>query len=183
MLARQAIAKSAQTLRPIATCSFRPLVLARSFQTTPFFRNEAPSTSAASSSSSTTAAPLAEKPAAPLDAEYESLLRGQAALGEEGELEEFVGGREKWYHVARSEGGELPVYSKFRNGGQVTTLIRKIEGSGATLRDQLNEFFLANHLDPFTAPPRATLRPTTGHIQIKGHHVEDVKDWLAERGF
>ncbi|TYJ55917.1 hypothetical protein B9479_003440 [Cryptococcus floricola] len=181
MLARQAIIRSAQTLRPIATCSFRPLVLARSFQTTPFFRNEAPSTSASSSSS--TSAPLAEEPAAPLDAEYEALLRGQAALAEEGELEEIVGGREKWYHVMRSEGGELPVYSKFRNGGQVTTIIRKIEGSGATLRDQLNESFLANHLDPFTAPPRATLRPTNGHIQIKGHHVEDVKDWLSERGF
>ncbi|ODO07487.1 hypothetical protein L198_01066 [Cryptococcus wingfieldii CBS 7118] len=177
MLARQAIIRSSQTLRPIATSSFRPLVLARSFQTTPFFRNEAPSTNASSSSS--TSAALAEEPAAPLDAEYEALLRGQAVLGEEGELEEFVGGRERWYHVARSEGGELPVYSKFRNGGQVTTLIRKIE----TLRDQLNEFFLANHLDPFTSPPRATLRPTNGHIQIKGHYVEDVKDWLSERGF
>ncbi|WVQ71194.1 hypothetical protein IAR50_000719 [Cryptococcus sp. DSM 104548] len=181
MFARQAVLRSTQTLRPISASPLRSIALARSFQTTPFFRNEAPSTNASSSSS--TSAPLAEEPVAPLDAEYEALLRGESALAEEGEMEEGVSGRKKWYHVARSEGGELPVYSKYRNGTQVTTLIRKVEGDGATLRDQLNEYFLANHLDPFTAPPRATLRPTNGHIQIKGHHVDDVKDWLSERGF
>ncbi|KAK8865701.1 hypothetical protein IAR55_000846 [Kwoniella newhampshirensis] len=83
------------------------------------------------------------------------------------------------YHVGRSSGGELPVYSKFRNGGGVTTIVRKVE----TLQSQLNAYFAQSHIDPFSHPPSVTIRPTNGHLQVKGHWVEEVKGWLEGKGF
>ncbi|WRT65856.1 uncharacterized protein IL334_002807 [Kwoniella shivajii] len=87
--------------------------------------------------------------------------------------------REGWYHVNRSEGGKLPVYSKIRNGGSITTLIRKVD----TLQSQLTTYLSDLHIDPFTHPPKVTVRPTNNHLQIKGHWVDEVKGWLEGRGF
>ncbi|KIR43326.1 hypothetical protein I307_03593 [Cryptococcus deuterogattii 99/473] len=92
---------------------------------------------------------------------------------------ELASRREKWYHIMRTRQGELPVYAKYRNDGGCKTIVRKIE----TLKDQLNEWFEQSHLDPFTRPPQATVRPTNGEVQVKGHWVEEIKDFLSERGF
>ncbi|WWD05560.1 hypothetical protein V865_003640 [Kwoniella europaea PYCC6329] len=86
---------------------------------------------------------------------------------------------EGWYHVNRSEGGKLPVYSKIRNGGAVTTIIRKVD----TLQNQLTSYLADLHIDPFTTSPKVTVRPTNNHLQIKGHWVDQVKGYLEGRGF
>ncbi|WWC60468.1 uncharacterized protein I303_103041 [Kwoniella dejecticola CBS 10117] len=86
---------------------------------------------------------------------------------------------EGWYHVNRSEGGELPVYSKIRNGGAVTTIIRKVD----TLQNQLTTYLSDMHIDPFTHSPKVTVRPANNHLQIKGHWVQEIKGWLEGRGF
>ncbi|OWZ70769.1 hypothetical protein AYX14_03825 [Cryptococcus neoformans] len=96
---------------------------------------------------------------------------------------DLAGRREKWYHIIRTRQGELPVYAKYRNDGGCKTIVRKIEGDSHTLKDQLNEWFEQSHLDPFTRPPQATVRPTNGEVQIKGHWVEEIKEFLSERGF
>ncbi|KAL0252820.1 hypothetical protein I308_102212 [Cryptococcus tetragattii IND107] len=96
---------------------------------------------------------------------------------------ELASRREKWYHVMRTRQGELPVYAKYRNDGGCKTIVRKIEGDSHTLKDQLNEWFEQSHLDPFTRPPQVTVRPTNGEVQVKGHWVEEIKDFLSERGF
>nr|XP_019011913.1 uncharacterized protein I206_02750 [Kwoniella pini CBS 10737]OCF50694.1 hypothetical protein I206_02750 [Kwoniella pini CBS 10737] len=90
---------------------------------------------------------------------------------------------EGWYHVNRSEGGELPVYSKIRNGGGITTIIRKVDGDVRTLQNQLTTYLSDLHIDPFTHSPKVTVRPTNNHLQIKGHWVQEVKGWLEGRGF
>ncbi|AAW42404.1 hypothetical protein CNBC1930 [Cryptococcus deneoformans B-3501A] len=96
---------------------------------------------------------------------------------------DLAGRREKWYHIMRTRQGELPVYAKYRNDGGCKTIVRKIEGDSHTLKDQLNEWFEQSHLDPFTRPPQATVKPTNGEVQIKGHWVEEIKDFLSDRGF
>ncbi|OCF32887.1 hypothetical protein I316_05524 [Kwoniella heveanensis BCC8398] len=83
------------------------------------------------------------------------------------------------YFVNRSEGGKLPVYSKIRNGGSITTIVRKVD----ILQKDLNTYLAKLHIDPFTSPPKVTVRPTNQHLQIKGHWVEEVKGWLEGRGF
>nr|XP_031858721.1 uncharacterized protein CI109_005815 [Kwoniella shandongensis]KAA5525793.1 hypothetical protein CI109_005815 [Kwoniella shandongensis] len=88
-----------------------------------------------------------------------------------------------WYNVGRSSGGELPVYSKIRNGGGITTVVRKVEGDLTTIQKQLNAYFAQSHIDPFSHPPSVTIRPTNGHLQVKGHWVEEVKGWLEGKGF
>ncbi|WVO13387.1 hypothetical protein L204_101002 [Cryptococcus depauperatus] len=90
--------------------------------------------------------------------------------------------RESWYYIARSSSGELPVYSKYRHGSQVTTIIRKVEGDANVLKHQLDQFFKQSHIDPFSSIPKITVRPTNKHIQIKGHWVEEVKEFLEEEG-
>ncbi|OCF56582.1 hypothetical protein L486_05433 [Kwoniella mangroviensis CBS 10435] len=90
---------------------------------------------------------------------------------------------EGWYHVNRSEGGKLPVYSKIRNGGAVTTIIRKVDGDVRTLQNQLTSYLADLHIDPFTTSPKVTVRPTNNHLQIKGHWVDQVKGYLEGRGF
>ncbi|WVF70703.1 hypothetical protein IAT40_005496 [Kwoniella sp. CBS 6097] len=92
------------------------------------------------------------------------------------ETETELSGR---YFVNRSEGGKLPVYSKIRNGGSITTIVRKVD----TLQKDLNTYLAKLHIDPFTSPPKVTVRPTNQHLQIKGHWVEEVKGWLEGRGF
>ncbi|WVW80315.1 hypothetical protein I302_102294 [Kwoniella bestiolae CBS 10118] len=91
--------------------------------------------------------------------------------------------QEGWYHVNRSDGGKLPVYSKIRNGGAVTTIIRKVDGDVRTLQTQLTSYLSDLHIDPFTHSPKVTVRPTNNHLQIKGHWVDEVKGWLEGRGF
>ncbi|WWC88011.1 uncharacterized protein L201_002913 [Kwoniella dendrophila CBS 6074] len=97
--------------------------------------------------------------------------------------EQSEAAKENWFHVNRSEGGKLPVYLKIRNGGSITTIIRKVDGDVRTLQNQLTAYLAELHIDPFTHSPKVTVRPTNNHLQIKGHWVEEVKGYLEGRGF
>ncbi|WVQ85481.1 hypothetical protein IAT38_007646 [Cryptococcus sp. DSM 104549] len=122
-------------------------------------------------STATSSAPSSAAPSASPELEFEDFPEPAGPIDKQ------------WYHVGRSENGELPVYSKMRNGTQVLTIVRKVEGNVGAFQRQLNDWFERSHLDPFSAPPRATIRPSNSHVQIKGHWVADVKAWLEERGF
>ncbi|WVR05669.1 hypothetical protein IAU60_002691 [Kwoniella sp. DSM 27419] len=117
--------------------------------------------------------PIASSSSAPASS---PLTESETVGPDTSEVEVTSGG---WYFVNRSDGGQLPVYSKIRNGGSVTTIVRKVD----TLQNDLSAYLKTLHIDPFTAPPKVTVRPTNQHVQIKGHWVDEVKGWLEGRGF
>ncbi|BEI86998.1 hypothetical protein CcaverHIS002_0703440 [Cutaneotrichosporon cavernicola] len=88
------------------------------------------------------------------------------------------------YLVARSEQGNLPVYTEYRNGrSNRLTVVRKISGDVGALRNDIAQYLADGHIDPLKAPPKVYIRPTSGHVEIKGHWAEEIKEWLAMRGF
>ncbi|BEJ18033.1 hypothetical protein CspHIS471_0703100 [Cutaneotrichosporon sp. HIS471] len=88
------------------------------------------------------------------------------------------------YLVARSEQGNLPVYTEYRNGrSNRLTIVRKITGDVGALRNDIAQYLADGHIDPLKAPPKVYVRPTSGHVEIKGHWAEEIKEWLAMRGF
>ncbi|KAL7423743.1 hypothetical protein Q5752_001325 [Cryptotrichosporon argae] len=88
------------------------------------------------------------------------------------------------YHVARTAGGSLPVYSDVRNGGNHwRTIVRKVTGDAKALQADLNAFLSDGHLDPIRPAPRVTLRPTNRHLEVRGRFVDEFKAYLSARGF
>ncbi|KAI8390249.1 mitochondrial large subunit ribosomal protein-domain-containing protein [Blakeslea trispora] len=79
------------------------------------------------------------------------------------------------YTIARTTNKGLPVYSEYKNGNtRLLTIIRRIQGdSNALAKDLVNDF------------PEAVVqvKPTTQHVVIKGHHVNEIKEWLISKGF
>ncbi|KAI8081925.1 mitochondrial large subunit ribosomal protein-domain-containing protein [Gilbertella persicaria] len=79
------------------------------------------------------------------------------------------------YSVSRTTNKGLPVYSEYKNGGtRLLTIIRKIQGdSNALAKDITTDF------------PEAVVQvnATTQHVVIKGHHVNEIKEWLINKGF
>ncbi|KAI9480882.1 MAG: mitochondrial large subunit ribosomal protein-domain-containing protein [Benjaminiella poitrasii] len=79
------------------------------------------------------------------------------------------------YSVARTVNKGLPVYSDYKNGGtRLLTVIRKVQGDSTALMKDISTDF-----------PEAVVRinPRTQHVIIKGHHVNEVKEWLIHKGF
>lgn len=79
------------------------------------------------------------------------------------------------YFVARTTNKGLPVYSEYKNGGtRLLTIVRRIEGDSNALIKDLNTDF-----------PEAvvSLNQKTQHVVIKGHHVNEIKEWLISKGF
>jgi translation initiation factor 1 (eIF-1/SUI1) len=79
------------------------------------------------------------------------------------------------YFVARTTNKGLPVYSEYKNGGtRLLTVVRRIEGDSNALIKDINTDF-----------PEAIVRlnPKTQHVVIKGHHVNEIKEWLISKGF
>ncbi|RSH85832.1 uncharacterized protein EHS24_004012 [Apiotrichum porosum] len=88
------------------------------------------------------------------------------------------------YTVERTSSGELPVYTDIKNGRtQVKTIVRKIRGSAGALKTDLQQYLADGHIDPLTPPPTVTVRPTSGHVEVKGRAVFEIKQWLEARGF
>ncbi|CAK9782201.1 hypothetical protein CC85DRAFT_282214 [Cutaneotrichosporon oleaginosum] len=88
------------------------------------------------------------------------------------------------YLVERSTQGNLPVYSEYRNArSNRLTVVRKVSGDVGALRNDIAQYLADGHIDPLRAPPKVYIRPTSGHVEIKGHWVEEIKEWLAMRGF
>ncbi|KAI8641260.1 mitochondrial large subunit ribosomal protein-domain-containing protein [Parasitella parasitica] len=79
------------------------------------------------------------------------------------------------YFVSRTINKGLPVYSEYKNGGtRLLTVVRRIEGDANALIKDINADF-----------PEAvvSLNTKTQHVVIKGHHVNEVKEWLINKGF
>lgn len=81
------------------------------------------------------------------------------------------------YHVSRTPSNNLPVYHDTRNGGtRRETIIRKISGDPAPLRDAIRDYL-------GVAEDRVWVGKVTGHVYVKGHHKATVDRFLVERGF
>lgn len=79
------------------------------------------------------------------------------------------------YTIKRTTNKGLPVYSEYKNGGtRLLTIVRRIEGDSNALIKDINADF-----------PEAvvSLNPKTQHVTIKGHHVNEIKEWLITKGF
>jgi large subunit ribosomal protein L49 len=83
------------------------------------------------------------------------------------------------YHISRTSTSEsLPVYLDIKNGGtRSLTIIRRVEGDAEALRQEIAALF------PESAKNFVTVNPTNKHIVIKGSYVNDIKQWLAQKGF
>jgi translation initiation factor 1 (eIF-1/SUI1) len=79
------------------------------------------------------------------------------------------------YVVSRTVNKGLPVYSDYKNGGtRLLTIVRRVEGDASALMKDLNADF-----------PEAviSINAKTQHVVIKGHHVNEIKEWLISKGF
>ncbi|KAK2056054.1 hypothetical protein LY76DRAFT_595504 [Colletotrichum caudatum] len=77
------------------------------------------------------------------------------------------------YLVGLTAGNQYPVYGRTKAAGSSKfTVVKKVEGNRkAFARDLAREAgFPADEVK---------LNPVTGHVQIKGFHVEKVKAWLS----
>ncbi|KAI8096850.1 ribosomal protein L49/IMG2 [Halteromyces radiatus] len=82
------------------------------------------------------------------------------------------------YIVSRTSNHSLPVYSDIKNGGtQQLTIIRRIEGDVEALKADLTSLF------PDAPKSHVKINPTNNHIIIKGLYVNELKQWLANKGF
>ncbi|CEP10501.1 hypothetical protein [Parasitella parasitica] len=79
------------------------------------------------------------------------------------------------YFVSRTTNKGLPVYSEYKNGGtRLLTIVRRIKGDANALIKDINADF-----------PEAvvSLNAKTQQVVIKGHHVNEIKEWLINKGF
>ncbi|ORZ25505.1 ribosomal protein L49/IMG2 [Absidia repens] len=82
------------------------------------------------------------------------------------------------YIVSRTSNQSLPVYSEIKNGGtQQLTIIRRIQGDVEALKTELTTLF------PDAPKNHIKINPTNNHIVIKGLYVNELKQWLANKGF
>lgn len=80
------------------------------------------------------------------------------------------------YQVSRSFSKNLPVYSDTKRGGNLKqTVVRRTAGDVRQLKDELRIHLSKKEED-------VTINQLTQHVIIKGHHVEEVKAFLAARG-
>ncbi|KAI8606493.1 mitochondrial large subunit ribosomal protein-domain-containing protein [Dissophora ornata] len=79
------------------------------------------------------------------------------------------------YFVERTNSGQLPVYSEFRNAGtRSLTIIRKIQGNATALKTDL-----------LITYPGAEVRVNErcNQVILKGMVMDDVRQWLTAKGF
>lgn len=85
---------------------------------------------------------------------------------------DFIGnngfGKDKYY-IQRSSTGNLPVYLDVKNGGNVVTELRKIQGNVIKLRDDLQESL------PHIPEKNWKCILQSNKLVIKGDFVRDVK--------
>ncbi|TIA90419.1 hypothetical protein E3P99_01564 [Wallemia hederae] len=78
------------------------------------------------------------------------------------------------YYVARSRTNNLPVYTEYKRGNQISTIIRKIDGDSKSLKQDI----LADHpaLD-------IKLKLPKNQLYITGDHSRTLRQWLESRQF
>ncbi|KAI7874718.1 hypothetical protein K492DRAFT_240693 [Lichtheimia hyalospora FSU 10163] len=82
------------------------------------------------------------------------------------------------YFVARTSNNGIPVYTDFKNGGtQQLTIIRRIEGDAEALKNEIVALF------PDAPNNFARVNPVNNHIILKGIHMNEIKEWLIQKGF
>ncbi|KAJ4387390.1 54S ribosomal protein img2, mitochondrial [Gnomoniopsis smithogilvyi] len=85
--------------------------------------------------------------------------------------------RQLTYLVGRTPSNNVSVYNDKRSGGtRKETTIKKIQGNAQDLKkDLINEMKFKKE--------DVNVNPVTGHVKIKGWHLEQVRTWLEARGF
>lgn len=83
------------------------------------------------------------------------------------------------YIITRTDAsGSLPVYLDIKNGGtRSLTIIRRVQGDAEALRQEVASLF------PDTPKNFVTVNPINNQVVIKGSYVNDIKQWLAQKGF
>ncbi|CAM0140475.1 54S ribosomal protein img2, mitochondrial [Umbelopsis sp. WA50703] len=83
------------------------------------------------------------------------------------------------YHITRTDGSQsLPVYLDFKNGRtRQLTVIRRVQGDAQALKEEVAALF------PDATKNLVTVNPVNNHVVIKGSYVNDIKHWLAQKGF
>ncbi|KAJ2962478.1 hypothetical protein NQZ79_g2408 [Umbelopsis isabellina] len=83
------------------------------------------------------------------------------------------------YHITRTDASQsLPVYLDIKNGGtRQLTIIRRVQGDAQALKEEVASLF------PDATKNFVTVNPVNNHVVIKGSYVNDIKHWLAQKGF
>eukprot|EP01121_Diplochlamys_sp_Union-15-3_P012742 TRINITY_DN3861_c0_g1_i1.p1 TRINITY_DN3861_c0_g1~~TRINITY_DN3861_c0_g1_i1.p1 ORF type:complete len:149 (-),score=26.46 TRINITY_DN3861_c0_g1_i1:8-454(-) len=77
------------------------------------------------------------------------------------------------FRIKRTKSKQLPVYSDIKNGGSVLlTVVRKYDGDVKELKEELSRLLGG-----------AEVVEHVGRLEVKGHHVADIKLWLRRLGF
>ncbi|KAK3688989.1 mitochondrial large subunit ribosomal protein-domain-containing protein [Podospora appendiculata] len=81
------------------------------------------------------------------------------------------------YLVSRTPSNNLPVYQLAKRGGNYKlTAIKKIDGDARTMQKWLADE-LGMDLD------QVRVKTPTGHIEVVGHHKQQITEWLERHGF
>ncbi|KAL0936909.1 mitochondrial 54S ribosomal protein mL49 [Colletotrichum truncatum] len=77
------------------------------------------------------------------------------------------------YTVGLTNSNSYPVYKHDKAAGSSKfTIVKKIEGNNkALVQDLVQELGVPKE--------NVKINPVTKHIEIKGHHVEQIKEWLS----
>ncbi|KAI8939516.1 hypothetical protein NX059_003286 [Plenodomus lindquistii] len=80
------------------------------------------------------------------------------------------------YRISRTKSGRLPVYTDYKRGGNLhLTTIRKITGDVLALRDELRNALRKKDEHVY-------VNTLTQQVIVHGHLLEEVEDFLKERG-
>ncbi|TIB72731.1 hypothetical protein E3Q23_03273 [Wallemia mellicola] len=82
--------------------------------------------------------------------------------------------QQQLYYVARSRTNNLPVYTEYKRGNQISTIIRKIDGDSKSLKEDI----LADYpqLD-------IKLKLPKNQIYITGDYTHQMREWLLNKNF
>ncbi|KAM6924342.1 large ribosomal subunit protein mL49 [Xenentodon cancila] len=83
------------------------------------------------------------------------------------------------YMIRRSRMHNIPVYTDLTHGNRKMTLVRKVEGDIWALEKDVKQ-----HLKKVTGKELPTqVNEVTMTLKVKGHFDQELKDWLASKGF
>ncbi|KAM3872155.1 large ribosomal subunit protein mL49 [Diretmus argenteus] len=83
------------------------------------------------------------------------------------------------YMIRRSRMHNIPVYTDLTNGSRRTTLVRKVEGDIWALEEDVKRY-----LKEVTGKDLPTqVNEVTMTLRVKGHFDQELKEWLAKKGF
>ncbi|GKT50636.1 54S ribosomal protein img2, mitochondrial [Colletotrichum spaethianum] len=76
------------------------------------------------------------------------------------------------YVIGLTAGNQYPVYARTKAAGSSKfTIVKKIEGNKKAFAQDLAR-------EAGFPSEEVKLNPVTGHVQVKGFHVDKVKEWL-----